>query len=219
MTDMVLPRLILQTFILDVKHAILHGAETSMTPFELNLRLPFCEGAFYASNPKDWAHIMSVQSEEPVPFLPMLKRCWNPQPSNRLTEALPRGGDVIMYGLISIARELARREDNSLSNRPSNALVSLGNTVRHSLDIWEATWKQVPVSEDLRSWNWRNCSCLIRLAHTLYEIGPVDLMTVAGKEIIEGKRRGAADYAWSKRKLRQWVKHDRAALGLHGEYY
>ncbi|EXJ88751.1 hypothetical protein A1O1_05683 [Capronia coronata CBS 617.96] len=210
--------LILQTFILDVKHAILYGAETSMTPFELNLKLPFCEDAFYATNPTDWANIMSVQSDEPVPFLPRLKRFWSLQSSKMLTEALPRGGDVIMYGLIWIARELARREDNSLSNRSSNALLSLGNTVRRSFEIWEVAWKQIPISDGMRSWNWRNCSCVIRLAHTLYEIGPVDLQTVAGKEIIEGKRRGAADYAWSKRKLRQWVKHDRAALGLHCEY-
>lgn len=210
-------RLILQTFALDVTNAILHGGETAMTPFELNLRLPFSEDAWYAASPTEWAHIMSQGTEEPVPFLTMLRRSWNPRPSNLTTEILPRGSNVILYGLISIARELLRREDNSLSSRSSNTLPSLGYTVKRSLESWEALWKRTPVGYGLKAFAWRNCACMIRLAHTLYEIGPGDLQTVAGKEIIEGKRRGVTDYAKSKRKLRLWVKHDRALLGVSRE--
>lgn len=186
-----------------------------MTPFELNLRLPFSEDAWYAASPREWAQLLKHTTEEPLSFLPMLKKSWNPLMAKISTEALPRGANIIMYGLISIARELSRREDNSLSNRSPNTLVSLGQTVRRSFDGWEVSWKKVPVTLGLKSYAWRNCLCVIRLAHTLYEISPVDLQTVAGKEIVEGKRRGAADYAQSKRKLRLWVNHDRASLGVH----
>ncbi|KAK5054587.1 hypothetical protein LTR84_001478 [Exophiala bonariae] len=209
-------RLILQTFALDVKHAILHGGEVSMTPFELNLRLPFSEDTWYATSATEWAQLfMGIKEEaEPVSFLPMLKKSWNPHSTKILNETLPRGASIIMYGLISIARELSHREDNSLSSRSSNSLIWLGHKARRSFEIWEASWKKVPAPLGLKSFAWRDCLCVVRLAHTLYEISPMDLQTVAGKEVIEGKRRGAADYAQSKRKLRLWAKHDRASLGV-----
>lgn len=189
-----------------------------MTPFELNLRLPFSEDAWYAATAPEWAQLLSTTTEEPVSFLPMLKKSWNPLSTKILTETLPRGANIIMYGLISIARELSHREHNSLSNRSSNSLVWLGHKIRRSFEMWEASWKKVPASLGLKTFAWRNCLCVVRLAHTLYEISPVDLQTVAGKEVIEGKRRGAADYAQSKRKLRLWVKHDRASLGVFRKY-
>lgn len=190
-----------------------------MTPFELNLRLPFSEDTWYATSATEWAQLFTGKTEEaePVAFLPMLKKSWNPQSTKILTETLPRGASIIMYGLISIARELCHREDNSLSNRSSNSLVWLGSKTRRSFEIWEASWKKVPAPLGLKSFAWRDCLCVVRLAHTLYEISPMDLQTVAGKEVIEGKRRGAADYAQSKRKLRLWAKHDRASLGASCE--
>jgi len=123
-----------------------------------------------------------------------------------------------MYGLISIARELSHREHHSLSTRSSNTLIWLGNKTRRSFEIWEASWKKVPDNLGLKAFAWRDCLCVIRLAHTLYEISPMDLQTVAGKEVIEGKRRGAADYSQSKRKLRLWAKHERASLGVFRKY-
>lgn len=160
-----------------------------MTPFELNLRLPFSEDAWYATSATEWAQLFRGTTEvaEPVSFLPMLKKSWNPHSTKILTEALPRGASIIMYGLISIARELSHREDNSLSNRSSNSLVWLGHKTRRSFEMWEASWKKVPAPMGLKKFAWRDCLCVIRLAHTLYEISPVDLQTVAGKEIIEGK--------------------------------
>lgn len=207
-------RLVMQTFIADVKNAILHGGDVTMTPFELNLRLSFSEDAWYAKNHQDWAHFLRARSGEQVSFITMLKRSWNPQSFTQNPDKLPRGSKIIMYGLVSIAHELSRREDNSLSSRSNLSLLSLGRTVKQSLDQWEASWGKMTVRRGLQSYAWRNCTCVLRLSHTLYEIGPVDLQTVAGKEIIEGKRRGAADYAHSRRKIRQWAKQDRALLGV-----
>lgn len=189
-----------------------------MTPFELNLRLPFSEDAWYATSAPEWAQLLGTTTDEPVSFLPMLKKSWNPPSAKSLTETLPRGANIIMYGLISIARELSHREHHSLSTRSSNTLIWLGNKTRRSFEIWEASWKKVPANLGLKAFAWRDCLCVIRLAHTLYEISPMDLQTVAGKEIIEGKRRGAADYAQSKRKLRLWAKHERASLGVFRKY-
>ncbi|KEZ42270.1 hypothetical protein SAPIO_CDS6129 [Scedosporium apiospermum] len=211
-------RIVRHVFILDVKHALLHGGETSMMPFDLNIRLYATEDAWYAFTPEEWTRELATNTQKPISFIDMLKMLWNPRVTNTavVPEPLPRGSNIALYGLVSIARELRRRKEISFLNRTGDAsLASLGSTAIHSLQNWEPMWDKVAVPNGLTAtYLWRDCSCMIHLAYTLYEVGPVDLQMVAGKTIIEGKRRGAAGYAKSRRKMGRWVKEDRAWLAL-----
>ena len=216
------PRIVRHVFILDVKHALLHGGETSMMPFDLNIRLYATEDAWYAFTPEEWTKELATNTQKPISFIDMLKMLWNPRVTNTavVPEPLPRGSNIALYGLVSIARELRRRKGISFLNRTGDAsLASLGSTAIHSLQNWEPMWDKVAVPNGLTAtYLWRDCSCMIHLAYTLYEVGPVDLQMVAGKTIIEGKRRGAAEYAKSRRKMGRWVKEDRAWLALSREF-
>jgi hypothetical protein len=55
---------------------------------------------------------------------------------------------------------------------------------------------------------------MFKVAHTLHEVGAVDLQMIAGKEVIEGVRMRLSDYAKSQRKIRRWVKQDYALVGV-----
>lgn len=201
----------MHTFILDVKQSILHGRVITMSPFELDIKLYGAEDAWWATSHTEWKDFMKRRSEHPLSLVPLLKRFWNLSASNLLTDDLPRGSNILLYGLISIAQELSRREESPLYNRVSNVRTSLWDTVKRSLNNWETLWTKVAIPAGITSsFLWRNCTCVLRLAHTLYEVSPVDLQTIAGQEVIEGKRRGPKDYAKSRRKLRMWVQEDRA---------
>jgi hypothetical protein len=210
---------------LDVEHAALHGGEPSLMPFDLNIRLSASVDAWYAATPQAWeeALLRPCHMRTSVSLVEILKMLWNPRATASAvdsSDSFPHGCNTALYGLLSIALELRRRKEVKFLDPSSNAgistsLASLGNTVIQSLRNWEPLWAKVAVPDGLTaSFLWRDCSCMIYLAYTLYEIGPVDLQTVAGKMVIEGKRRGATDYAKSRRKTARWVKEDRAWLGL-----
>lgn len=213
-------RLIRQTFILDMKHYLLHGGEPNLTPFDLNLRLCWSEDAWYATSSSEWAHFLSLNGKDAIPFVDILKMLWNPRANALPAEKVPRGSNIVLYGLVSIARELCRRKYDHIPDQSGDTLTSLGTTFGRSLNNWEHIWNKIAVPKGLTSrFLWRSCSCIIHLARTLYEISPIDLQTVAGKDIIEGKRRGAADYARSRRKISRWAKQDRALVGVSGQYF
>lgn len=223
-------RIVRHAFILDVEHAVLHGGEPSMMPFDLNIRLSASVDAWYATSPEGWeqALLHPLHMRKSVSFLEILKMLWNPRittPAAASSETLPRGSNIALYGLISIALELRRRKEVRFLDRHAGtgagtSLASLGNTVIHSLRNWEPLWARVAVPNGLTArFLWRDCSCIIHFAYTLYEVGPIDLQTVAGKTLIEGKRRSAADYVRSRRKMGRWVKEDRAWLGLARELF
>jgi hypothetical protein len=193
-----------------------------MTPLELNLAVPASDPVWFAEACERWIAALknpqsSDSSPEPPRFLNMLKRFWNSSTSQQLPLLGPRGSRIIMYGIMSIACEMRLRDDNAFAGKTRNGTSSLGLQVRKSFEAWMA-WltlgKDFIVNgiavPDLKG----NCRCMFRLAHTLYEITSIDLQTVAGKDIIEGKRIRASDYNRSKRKVRIWAKEERALVGL-----
>ncbi|KAH8891933.1 hypothetical protein GQ53DRAFT_140523 [Thozetella sp. PMI_491] len=214
-TDTTSSRLVRLAFILDVKHCILHGGEPTMVPFDLNIKLYGSEDAWYATSASEWAHLFALNAKDSFYFIDFLKMLWNPRAKTLKSEKLPRGSNIALYGIVSVARELCRRNDLRFLDQSGDSLMSLGKTVSHSLANWELLWRKVAIPSGLTSnFLWRDCTCMLNLAYTLYEIGPVDLQTVAGKDMIEGKKRVAADYVRSRRKMSRWVKEDRAWLGV-----
>lgn len=190
-----------------------------MSPFELILQLPFTESSWYAQTFEEWNTMRIDEREESLPFLTMLKRSWNPQGAGLPPDTLPSGSMVILYGVIAIARAIVIQENNTFTATSKGSLSSLGTTVQRSLDSWKNSWgKSQTRSIYPTVYQWRKCLCLFQLSHTLYELSPVDLQTLAGKETIEGKRIGPQDYAKSRKKLRAWVKQDRAFLGVSCKY-
>jgi hypothetical protein len=189
-----------------MRHCILHGGEPSLTPFDLNLRLCWSEDAWYATSSSEWAHLLSLNAKDSLPFVDILKMLWNPRQNSLPAERVPRGSNIVLYGLVSIARNLGRRSYDNFPAHPGNSHASFGTTFERSLHNWELLWNQIAVPKGLTAtFLWRSCSCIIRLARTLYEISPVDLQTAAGRSLIEGKRRGATDYSKSRRRLRNWA--------------
>jgi len=159
---------------------------------------------------------MNNETEEPVSFLTMLKHSWQPLAAASKVGDLPRGSQVILCGIISIARQIASQEEDSISSvRSRDSLSSLGMTVNRSLESWEASWGQFHIEEGAETSSvWRNCACVVRLAHTLYEISPVDLQTISGGDTIGGRKIGPMDYARSRRRLRSWAHEDRGLRGV-----
>jgi hypothetical protein len=147
-------------------------------------------------------------------FLAVIKRFWNSSTKPQFPLPCPRTSRIIMYGIVSIACEMRLRDDNQFSGKTRDAILSLNSRVRKSFESW-LTWFATAKNFrfDVVPWK-RNCPCMFRLAHTLYEITSVDLQTVAGKEVIEGRRVRPSDYTKSKRKVKTWVKEERALIGL-----
>lgn len=208
-------RLIFQTFILDVQHVILHGGDMCMSPFELKLQLPHSEAAWSTDSVDTWAAALRKTSTEPPQFPSMLKQFWNASPTaHRLPQAYPGDSTVIMYGIMSIACDMKRRDDHTFSVRPKDSLSALNGKLLKSFESWVSWWDRNREPLGLEIWVWRNCSCMLRLAYTLYEIGPVELQAAGGRDLVEGKHIGTAEYARAKRKIRVWAREDRALLAV-----
>jgi hypothetical protein len=213
-------RLVFQTFILDIQQTLLHGGDVSLNPFSLNIRLPDSDDAWYATNPEKWAAIYESQPTEPPYFLALLKSFWNSSTIKPAPSTFPRGCKALMYGILSIAYDLRRRDDNSFLQKLLYSPESLGVKVRKSFEKWLQWWDQTynhPQMETVHLW--RNCACVFRLGHTLYEVGTVEWRAIAGEDIIDGRRIGATEYLKAKRKIKAWVKQERAKIGLSCMWY
>jgi hypothetical protein len=213
-------RLIVQVFVMDVKNALLFGGEPLMSFRDMmDLRIPSdTDAAWYAQSMEEW-HIMisarpdSLADHAAQSFVGLLKDLWQ----SRSTD----GGSsmrsiTLMYGILSIARELVRRDDTIVATTKPARTSALAITVERSLTIWEQSWLKAVHDTEI-PWMLPTCTCLLTLArHTLFEVSPVDLQVVAGGHIIDGKRRGRADYANALRKVKAWARDDRGLKGLSG---
>lgn len=211
-------RIIFQTFILDVRQAYLHGGDVSLHPFSLNSRLPESDDAWFAPTLSRWVQLHETLPTPTPEFLPILRRFWNTSAIKPTPYTFPRGCKVLMYGILAIAYDLRRRDDNSFSAKTLYSLDSIGGRVHKSFEKWLQWWEQTynhPQMETIHLW--RNCACVFRLGHTLYEVGASEWRIIAGVDIIDGKCIKAVDYMRAKRKIKLWVKQDRAMTGLARE--
>ncbi|KAI1621502.1 hypothetical protein EDD37DRAFT_652867 [Exophiala viscosa] len=116
--------------------------------------------------------------------------------------------------MVAIARETVKQRENVFTNQSTQSLEMVADTMQRYLKAWDRNRNHNRVSTTIQSYLWRNCSCMVRLSHTLYEITPMDLQLVAGMNPIEGKFHSAADYMKSKGKIRAWAKQRRSLSGV-----
>lgn len=213
-------RIIFQTLILDIQQALLHGGDVSLSPFSLNLQLPESDDAWFAPTLEQWWRVRESLPTSPPQFLSILKSFWNSSNIMPTPSTFPRGCKVLMYGILAIAYDMRRRDDNSFSEKSLYSLESLGTRVGKSFEKWLLWWNQTynhPHMETIHLW--RNCACIFRLGHTLYEVGTSEWRIMAGNDNIDGKRIGSKEYTRAKRKIKAWTKQDRAHVGLASQYH
>jgi hypothetical protein len=203
-------RIIVQAFIQDVKNAMLFGTESVMSFRDMaNLRIPTdLDAAWYAQSVEEWEAAWSARELDDVAetFSTLLKELWRPSRSRASVNTSPSGSIALLYGIVSVAREVARREDSVLAGRTKHGISSLSITIDQSLVNWENAWMKTNSNADL-PWMVPTCDCLLQLARsTLFAISPVDLQIVAGKDVVEGRRKGRADYSAALRNVRIWAK-------------
>ncbi|RDW56975.1 hypothetical protein BP5796_13042 [Coleophoma crateriformis] len=208
-------RIIFQTFILDVQLAYLHGRDISLNPFSLKSRLPESDDVWFAPTLDKWAQTQrSIPTQTPE-FLSILRSFWNTSVIKPTPYTFPIGCKVLMYGILAIAYDLRRRDDNSFSAKTLYSLESVGGRVHKSFDKWLQWWEQTYNQPQMESIHlWRNCACVFRLAHTLYEASASEWQILAGADTIDGKSITAVDYMRAKRKIKAWAKQSRATTGL-----
>lgn len=206
-------RLLLETFVLDTKQSVLHGSELMMSPVDIHLVLPLSEEAWYVNSAEDWTDAMSTVEGRPLKFISILKNEWAASPAYQDGKLL-NCSKAVLHGMVAVAKEKAKQSDNTLTNKPTQSLEDVADTVRQYLRTLESSTNQNRISATIRSFLWRSCFCMARLAHTLYEITAIDLQTVAGKNPIEGRFRGTSDYLKSKSRIRSWSTQRRSLLGV-----
>lgn len=204
-----------------MKDAYLFGGEPLISFKEMiTLRIPTdLDAAWYAQTVDEWEAVQNRVSEgEAAPsFSSLLKSLWRPSQSLLSHDVFLTGSISVMYGVLSVAREVTRREEGLATSRPAHNSTALYATVEQALAHWESAWQRTCANDDL-PWMIPTCTCLLQLARsTLYDISPVDLQIVAGKNFIEGKRKGPADYAKALRRIRSWAREERGRLGVASE--
>lgn len=210
-------RIVIQTFVLDVQQTILFGASSSMSAFEINLDLPCGEEAWTADTLSDWQVAMQARPQKPPLFLDMLKQFWNlPRNSKSVNIAAANPGDAraILNGVVSIASETWRRHQDAFASRPSDKDPSVSSRIMASFQRWMFWWNGAARQFRVERFDWRNCACFYRLAHTLCEVTSSDLQIVAGKATVEGRHVRANDYAKGRRRIRSWASTAAASVAV-----
>ena len=212
-----LKRMVFQTFILDVQQTLLFGGNSSMSPFEINLDLPWGVPAWTADTLADWRISMRDSPHKPPLFLSMLKQFWNlPSSGGRSIHIAANPGDarVILHGVVSIASETWRRHRDAFTSKPSDDVHSLSARIISSFENWMIWWNGDAKRFYVEKFNWRTCPCFYRLAHTLCELGSADLQIAAGATEIEGRRIRPDDFAKAKRRAASWAATEAASVAV-----
>ena len=179
------------------------------------------DAVWYAQTTEEWEYAI-LQSESndsaSLSFTALLKKLWQSPTQISFESARQPGSITLMYGILSVAREVLRRGSSTvlLHTKPNSAV---GDSVERSLTRWEQAWQKTILETNL-PWRLPTCTCLLQLARsTLFEISPIDLQLTAGKDVVEGRRRGRADYANAQRRIKTWARSERGRRGVSRKSY
>jgi len=206
-------RILIQTFVLDVQQSVLFGEKSSMSPFELNLTLPSTEAAWTADTLQSWNDVLRQSPLEPPLFLNMLKQFWNIPITRAVASpimAQPSDARVVLHGVISIASESWRRQQDSTPSIATTTAITdtaqtLGARTIASFRKWIVWWNGDAKHFRVQGFNWASCDCFYRLAQTLCEVTANDLQIAAGRDSLHGKTITSIDYARARRRIRTWA--------------
>jgi hypothetical protein len=136
---------ILRRFVLDVKNALLFGGEPHMAFRDImNLRIPTDRNmAWYAQTSEEWETAISnvEMSADPHSFFELIKEFWQSPHLDLCASERISGSITLMYGILSVARNISWREDNNISQRSSSKSSFLSKTVERALLVWETAWR------------------------------------------------------------------------------
>jgi len=215
-------RIIIQTFVLDVQQSVLFGEKSSMSPFELNLTLPSTEASWTADTLQSWIDALRRSPLEPPPFLNMLKQFWNIPTARAIAPpvtAQPSDARVVLHGVISIASESWRRQQDpttTIAATDTNADTAhcLSARTIASFQKWIVWWNGDAKHFRVQGFNWASCDCFYRLAQTLCQVTANDLQIAAGRTSLHGKTINANDYTRARRRIRIWAANSTAITAV-----
>ncbi|THX80204.1 hypothetical protein D6D04_04711 [Aureobasidium pullulans] len=210
-----LKRIVFQTFVLDVQQTVLFGGNSSMSPFEIDLNLPWGVSVWTADSLAEWRISMRDSPQKPPVFLKMLQQFWNlPSSSGRSIHIAANPGDarVILHGVVSIASETWRQQRYAYISKPSGSIHSLRARIMTSFENWMIWWNGDARQFYVEEFTWRTCQCFCRLAHTLCELSSADLQIAAGATEIEGKRTRPDDFAKARQRIACWASTRAASV-------
>lgn len=210
-----LKRIVFQTFVLDVQQTLLFGGKSSMSPFEIDLNLPWGVSVWTADSLADWRISMRDSPQKPPVFLNMLQQFWNlPSSSGRSIHIAANPGDarVILHGVVSLASETWHQQRYAYISKPSGDIHSLRARIMTSFENWMIWWNGDARQFYVQEFTWRTCQCFCRLAHTLCELSSADLQIAAGATEIEGKRTRPDDFAKARQRIACWASTRAASV-------
>lgn len=113
---------------------------------------------------------------------------------------------------------MKHRNDKSFSNKIAYTSEALGSRVSKSFQQWLQWWEETSQQPQMETVHlWRNCACMFRLGHTLFEVGASEWRILAGVDLIESKRVVASEYARTKRNIKAWSTSERSKVGVSCE--
>ncbi|KAI1618955.1 hypothetical protein EDD36DRAFT_414611 [Exophiala viscosa] len=201
--------------------------ELRFSPFELNFVPPCEDELWYAQSADEWHEIQQQANADDRRgdednYLRLLKHFWNHAPSYPFSNGAISTLDqdttwTVAWDIrrqsntnLSPFRLKARRRAGGNSSSSDWVPVELSSHVQKSFEEWISWWTSQTLTLSIKhvALTWRNCTCMFRLAHALYEVGSFDFQIISGRAMIEGRTIRASEYLASQRRFKQWVKQD-----------
>ncbi|RDW77699.1 hypothetical protein BP6252_05752 [Coleophoma cylindrospora] len=206
-------RLALLCFLWDTQHAVLFSQSLCMSAFELRVSLPCNPTTWEADSAEEWWK--NYRREIDTSFLTVLKVYVNPgsaTPPHHLN-ALSRL--LILHGLMSISWDMKRRDQTALGFVGTEA-QERQTRLAQSYDAWKADFDTYCMSMAMtlkdnaslkREFTQFSTAsiAIYHAAHIILNVEILDLQIYAGARHIIGRPVTRADYARSRRMLKQWV--------------
>ncbi|KAF2705081.1 hypothetical protein K504DRAFT_484812 [Pleomassaria siparia CBS 279.74] len=210
-------RLAFLCFMWDTQHAVLFCQSLCMSAFELRSPLPCDQSLWEAESAESWHQQRQKQQPQAPLFLSCLKMYLNPGMAqvprnlNRLSRSL------LLHGLMSIAWDMQRRDQTSLSVIDTNPLGNWQSRLAASYSAWHHDFSlfsteylsRLPANSPtlLREFQASRTATLTlyHAAHILLHTPFLDLQIYAGARHILGRPVARADYARSQKVVKKWV--------------
>ncbi|EXJ78903.1 hypothetical protein A1O3_08403 [Capronia epimyces CBS 606.96] len=210
-------RLAFLCFLWDTQHAVLFSQSLCISAFELRTFLPCSPQSWEADTAENWfGHAVK---ETRIPFLSVLKTYMNPNanPAPPQLNALSRL--LVLHGLMSIQWDLKRRDQTSLGIAIPmvNESQSWQMLLAQAYDSWKADFDTYCMNMTLSLMDQAQLknefirfstatNAIYHAAHIILHVEILDLQIYAGAQHIIGRPVTPADYARSRRVVKQWAK-------------
>ncbi len=134
-------------FMWDTQHAVLFSQSLCMNASELKLTLPWDNAIWEAETAEEW--LRSMQATPPAPqYLSILKMYTNPNPSSPPTHLNALSRALILHGLMSVAWDLKRRDQTSLSLSVTSSSIPWQSRISNCYERWKSDFESDTVDAE-----------------------------------------------------------------------